>query len=325
MQYLYLFLRSIETAFGIAGMLIVVSKHRKNFRTRCIIFGTAILIVSALLTVAYTFTDVATVPIIGLPVLLAVMLGGLFFTTADKWQVKLFNLFTYLSVYLLISFICESLAFFVPSSESEYFYLAFRAILFTAVIFLEYRFVRKPFRHIVDIVRNEWNFAVVIAIAFFILNVLLSLYHMMDHYNLIYNNFFVSSAYVVMTVVYFCICVFLQNVVLRYEKEQTQAAVTLQLSSLEHQIELQKSSAEDIRRARHDLRHNCMVAIGQITGGDYDGAVNFLKQFTDLVETYSIQSYCLNNSINCVFSSLAEKAEKAGIAVEIKANIPEKL
>jgi sensor histidine kinase regulating citrate/malate metabolism len=68
-----------------------------------------------------------------------------------------------------------------------------------------------------------------------------------------------------------------------------------------------------------------MVAIGQITSEDYDGAVRFLKQFTDLVEAYSIKSYCMNNALNCVFSSLAEKAEKAGISVEIKANIPEKL
>lgn len=87
----------------------------------------------------------------------------------------------------------------------------------------------------------------------------------------------VTSAYILMTVVYLCIFVFLQNVVLRYEKEQTYAAVTLQLSSLERQITLQKSAAEDVRRSRHDLRHNCMVAIGQITSEDYDGAVRFLK------------------------------------------------
>ena len=325
MQYLYLFLRCIESAAGIAGMLIVLSKHRENFKTRCIIFGTAIFIASALLTVVYLFVDEAIVPSIGLIILFVLILGGLTITTADKWQVKLFNLFTFLSVYMLLSFISESLTLFIPNPEREYFYLAFRAVLFAAVIFLEYRFVRSPFRRMVVIIQNEWNFAVVIAVAFFILNVLLSSYHMMDNYNPTYNNLMVSSAYVLMTVVYFCICIFLQNVVLRYEKEQTQAAVTLQLSSLERQIKMQKSAAEDVRRARHDLRHNCMVAIGQITSEDYDGAVRFLKQFTDLVETYTIKNYCVNNAINCVLSSFAEKAEKAGISVEIKANIPEKL
>ena len=127
----------------------------------------------------------------------------------------------------------------------------------------------------VYIIQNEWNFAVVIAAAFFILNVLLSSYHMMDQYNPTYNNLMVTSSYVLMTVVYLCIFVFLQNVVLRYEKEQTYAAVTLQLSSLEHQIALQKSTAEDVRRSRHDLRHSCMVTIGQITSGDYDGSRSF--------------------------------------------------
>jgi hypothetical protein len=147
------------------------------------------------------------------------MLGGLHITTADKLQVKLFNLFTFLSVYMLISFISESLAIFAPNPEREYVYIAFRAVLFASVIFLEHRFVRKPFRRMVFIVQKEWNFAVVIAAAFFILNVLLSSYHMMDQYNPTYNNLMVTSAYVLMTVVYLCIFVFLQNVVLRYEKE----------------------------------------------------------------------------------------------------------
>jgi hypothetical protein len=323
MQYFNLFLRTFESAVGLAGMLLVLSKHRENFKTRCIIFGIAILTACALLMAVYTFADKAVVPSIGLAILIVLMLGGLHITTADKLQVKLFNLFSFLSVYMLISFISESLAIFVPNPDREYSYFAFRAVLFASVIFLEYRFVRKPFRHMVNIVQNEWNFAVVIAAAFFILNVLLSSYHMMDQYNPTYNNLMVTSAYVLMTVVYLCIFVFLQNVVLRYDKEQTYAAVTLQLSSLERQIGLQKSVTEDVRRSRHDLRHNCMVTIGQITSGDYDGAVRFLKQFTDIVEAYSIKSYCMNNALNCVFSFLAEKAEKAGISVEIKANIPE--
>ena len=325
MQYFYLFLRTLESAAGLAVMLLVLSKHRENFEKRCIVFGIAILIACALMIVISMIADAAVVPRIGLVILFVIMLGGLIITAADKLQVKLFNLFTFLSVYMLVSFMSESLALFIPNPEREYFYLLFRAALFAAAIFVEYRFVRKPFRRMVYIVQNEWNFAVVIAAAFFILNVLLSSYHMMEHYNPTYNNLMVTSAYVLMTVVYFCICVFLQNVVLRYEKEQTHAAVTLQLSSLEHEIALHKSAAEDVKRARHDLRHNCMVAIGQITSGDHDGAVRFLKQFTDLVEAYMIKSYCMNNAINCVLSSFAEKAEKAGISVEIKANIPEKL
>ena len=323
MRYFNLFLRCFESAVGLAAMIIVLSKHRENFKTRCIVFGIAILIACALLVAVDKFAGEAIVPRIALPILFVLMLSGLIITSADKWQVKLFNLFTFLSIYMLVSFMSESLTLSIPNPEREYFYFAFRAILFAAGILLEYRFLRKPFRRMVYIVQNEWNLAVVIAAAFFILNVLLSSYHMMDHYNLSYNNLIVSSAYVLMTVVYFCICVFLQNVVLRYEKEQNHAAVTLQLSALEHQIALQKSAAEDVRRARHDLRHNCMVAIGQISSGDYDGAVNFLKQFTDLLEPYSIKNYCMNSAINCVFSSLAEKAEKAGISVEIKANLPE--
>ncbi|MBP8640969.1 MAG: GHKL domain-containing protein [Oscillospiraceae bacterium] len=324
MQYLY-FLRCLETAVGLTVMIIVLSKHRENFKTRCIVFSIAIFIACASLMAVYMFADEAIMPLIGIIILFVLMLGGLILTTADKWQIMLFNLFSFLSVYMLISFMSVSISLFIPEPEREYFYLAFRAVLFAATIFLEYRFVRKPFLRMVNIVQNEWNFAVVIAAAFFILNLLLSSYHMMEHYNPMYNNLMVSSAYVLMTVVYFCICVFLQNVVLRYEKEQTDAAVTLQLSSLERQIALQKSAEEDVRRARHDLRHNCMVAIGQITSGEYEEAVSFLKQFTDHVETYLIKSYCENNAINCVFSSLAEKAEKAGISVEIKANIPERL
>ncbi len=325
MSNLYMFIRSFETAIGVFGLLLALAKHHKDFKTRSLIFGIVSIIICGLLTLAFAYTNQYIAERISLPILILVMLFGLIYTTTDRWKVRLFNLFSGLSVYMMISFLSGSLAFFAPEESGDGRYLLYRAVLFAAAIFIEYRYVRKPFRRMVDIVQSEWNIVNVVAGVFLILNVLLNIYPDMYYRRPAYAYVQIAAAYILMVAVYCCIYVVLHNVVLRYGKEQTDATVRLKVDALERQIELQKSAAEAVRRTRHDLRHNCLVAIGQITGGNYEEAVEYLRQFTDLIEQYSIKNYCSNSSVNCILSALSERAENVGIIVEIKANVPDKL
>ena len=325
MPYLYLFLRSVETAFGLLGMLISLSVFRKNIKLRLVLFAAAILVSCGVLTLVLMFVNKSVVEQIWLPLLFVVMLSGLMYVTADKWQVFLFNFFTNLSMYMLVSYVATLLSLLVSDQPMNYYYLLFRAILFTGVIYLEYRFVRKPFRRMINFVRNEWNIAIWIAGMFFIMHVLLSGYPFLRFHRSDYKHLLSIVTFVLMASVYYCLYMMLQDVITRHEKEQADAVLRLKLGALEQQIEMQKQSSENIRRTSHDLRHNCMVAIGQINSGDYAGAVDYLKQFTHLIDNYAMKSYCLNSSVNCILSALAQRAERAGISVDIKAKVPKQL
>lgn len=322
-EYLFFFLRCLETAFGVLGLLLVMPKRRKNFFKRCILLVVVTVACCALLMATYMFLTLSVVESIWLPLLVVVMLGGMIAVTTDRWQVLLFNLFSQLSVYLFISYLGNMLSYLLSGRLMEPFYFVFRAVAFVAAIALEYRFVRKPFRQMVEIVHKEWNIATCIAGMFLFLHGMIGSYPMADRP--MYKYFLGGMLFILMAIVYYSLYMIVRNAVLRYQKEQTDAVMHLKLSALENQIEMQKLASDNIRRTRHDLRHNCLVAIGKISGGDYNGAIDFLRQFTDHVESYTIKHYCGNHSINCVLSALAERAEGAGISVEIKANVPEKL
>jgi len=325
MQSIYLFIRSVETTVGLLGMFIALSKNRENFKTRLMWSSVIILVFSGLLTCIYILTNKNIAELVWLPILLVSMLSALILVTADRWQILLFNFFTNLSIYILITYVSNWIALFISGTWENYYHLLLKPVLFAAVISLEFKYVRKPFRYMVDIVCNEWSLAIVIAGGFFVLNILLNTYPVMFYYRPKYNYLLIVIAYILMAVVYYCFYIILQNVSFRYEKEQIDAVMNLKLSSLEHQINMQSLAQKHYRRTSHDLRHNCLVVIGQINSGDYTGALAYLKQFIDLVEPYSVKSYCKNNSINYVLSALAERAEKSGIAVDIKVRIPEKL
>lgn len=324
MQNFALFFRALQTAFGLFGMLIALSGMHKDYKIRCGLFAIVIFVCCGLLTATYMLTSKLVIVSIWFPLLFVVMLWGLFYVATDRWQVILFNFFTQLNVYLMISYFAKVLTLFLTNNSTVY-YLIFRTILFAGVIYLEYRFVRKPFRRMANIVKNEWNFAIVVSVLFLIIILFLSTYPLMYSSLSTYEYTLVALAFLLMMSIYYCFYIILYNVILRYEKLQTDSVISLKLSSLERQIEMQKQTTENIRRTRHDLRHNCMVVMGQISSKDYDGAFDFLKQFTDDVELYMIVNHCLNKSVNCILSALSERAEKLDISVEIKANVPEKL
>lgn len=323
-EYIFFFLRCLETGYGLLGLLLSLAKHRNNIVRRCAAFAVAIAAICGALTALYIHDQLA-VNIVWLPLLLIVMLGGMVMLTADRWQVLTFNLFSQLSVYLLISFLPDMVSRLLLGRLVEPAYLLFRAVTFAIVIFGEVRFIRKPFRRIAEVAHREWNLAAIIAGWFLIMHFLLSTFPVIYNDRPEANYLLVCATYILMALVYYSLYIIVRNAVQQYEKAQVDAVMHLKLSSLERQLDLQKRAQEHIQRTRHDLRHYCIVGIGKIDSGDYTGAVEFLRQLSDHVAFYQIRQYSENNSINCVLSALVERAEDAGISVQIKVNVPDRL
>lgn len=322
-EQIYFFLRCLETAFGVMGLVLALSEYRENIIKRCVVFSAVIVALCLALSVLYVNESI--VKTIWMPLLLVVLLFGMLALTVDRWQVLLFNLLSHLSVYLFISFLPATLTHILSGWLVEALYLAFRAVAFAAVIVLEVRFFRKPFRRMAQVVHREWNLAALIAGAFFCMHFLMSTYPVMYYDRPESNYILVCFTFILMLLVYWSLYIIVRYAVQRHEKEQVDALMQLRLSALERQIELQKQAEDHIRRTRHDLRHNSMVAIGKINSGDYTGAADFLRQFTDHVESHSIRQYSENHSVNCVLSALAERAQGEGICVKIKVIIPARL
>ena len=100
----------------------------------------------------------------------------------------------------------------------------------------------------------------------------------------------------------------------------------LKLSALERQIELQKQAEDHIRRARHDLRHNCTVAIGENRQRGWCwGLWIFCANSPTTSTPTPSDSTARITRLTAFFRAFAERAVSEGICVEIKANIPPRL
>lgn len=140
-----------------------------------------------------------------------------------------------------------------------------------------------------------------------------------------YNYIVIVISYIVMSIVYYTIYATLSNFINNYKKNQQKILTNEKLQFLEEKINLQNKAMDTVKRQRHDLRHLCLAAIGLIKEENYKDAIVYLEKYCEKVGEGEITYYCEHSAINCILSSMSEKAKKLGIKVEIEASVPQSL
>lgn len=109
-----------------------------------------------------------------------------------------------------------------------------------------------------------------------------------------------------------------KNMKLRIEREEALRQVEIERE--EYKISEQK--LELGRRYRHDMRHHFAAIRGLLVQGDRGQVVEYLNTLEEGLGEIEQRSYCRNTVINAVLSTLLSRAERAGIAVSVRAVIP---
>ena len=109
-----------------------------------------------------------------------------------------------------------------------------------------------------------------------------------------------------------------KNMKLRIEREEALRQVEIE----REEYKLSEQKLELGRRYRHDMRHHFAAIRGLLVQGDRGQVVEYLNTLEEGLGEIEQRSYCRNTVINAVLSTLLSRAERAGIAVSVRAVIP---
>ncbi len=257
-----------------------------------------------------------------IPVEVGLSLILIIICSADKWSVSLFVMFTQFNLYFLICYLSD--IFTTETSGLIYHiqYLLYRTVLFGALMFFNFKYLRPRFRRLVDILGKEWHLITLAAFFFYVLETIILYVPRFYWYEEDNRWYLVASSYLVFLGVYWLIFQSISAVVEKYEGRQRESILSLQNKIWEEQIEAQKHAVNAARRDRHDLRHHYDTLLGMLAGGKTHEAVSYLNAQTHRMESTALAGVCEHLAANAILSRWMLRAREHGIKTEIDASIP---
>ncbi|WP_186843754.1 GGDEF domain-containing protein [Acetobacterium tundrae] len=215
------FLRCIESAFAIMAMTMAIGNIHKPTGLRIVISIFIILASCLFLTGIYQNIGIDMAEKIYLPLIIVFIGGLIFFQSTDKFWVTFFIFLTQCIIYFGVSMGCATLtnSYF---QLNEMVYLLMRAAVFTVIILLQIKYVRKSFRHIVQIIDSEWYLVSLFLVVFCVLIIALSIYPTMYYYRSIYEQIDLLLTYLLFFVALRCLYVGMNSITQKYELIQSE-------------------------------------------------------------------------------------------------------
>nr|WP_325185411.1 GHKL domain-containing protein [uncultured Oscillibacter sp.] len=108
----------------------------------------------------------------------------------------------------------------------------------------------------------------------------------------------------------------------RSHLRQIQDNLTLQMNQATQEIaQLRESQAATVRH-RHDLRHHLQYLLSCIENGQTERAKDYISGICAEIEARQVRRYCENEALNLILSAFAERAESAGIEMDLRGALP---
>lgn len=202
-------------------------------------------------------------------------------------------------------------------------YNMIRIVIFTGSILFLHFIIRKHYMQLQEEIDKGWGFfsiLPIIATAF--------VYYKFWQYS-INGNFYEKLVDCTITVMILIVVfiVFYYIFLQLHEKnivQEQKRILSLQNKAQLEQFEQQKEAAEKSNRRWHDMRHHTMQMIELLESGNTEEALAYLKEQAGMVYL-SKEQYCLHPAVNSILSLWADRSKLAGIRVDIRTDIPDKL
>lgn len=256
------------------------------------------------------------------PVEVGLCLILLIICSADRWAVSLFVMFTQFNLYLGICYLSDVCSTDLSPLGYQIQYFILRTVLFGALLFFNFKYLRPHFRRLVDILGKEWHLITLAAFFFYVLEAVILYVPRFYWYEADNRWYLVASSYLVFLGVYWLIFRSIGAIVQKYESRERESILSLQNKLWEEQIEAQKQAVNAARRDRHDLRHHYDTLLSMLEGGKTQEAVSYLNAQTQRTESMALAGICEHPAANAILSRWAARARQSGIKTEIDARIP---
>jgi hypothetical protein len=253
---------------------------------------------------------------VGLSLLLIVL------CSADRWAVSLFVMFTQFNFYLGICYLSDVCSTDTSLLSYHIQYLIYRTVLFGALLFFNFKYLRPRFRRLVEVLGEEWRSITLAAFFFYIMEAVILYFPRFYWYERDYRWYLVASSYLVFLSVNLLIFRSINAIVGKYEEQERGRILAQQNKLWEEQLVEQKNAVSAARRDRHDLRHHYDTLLAMLSGGKTQEAVSYLNTQTRRTEVAALSDICEHPAANAILSRWAARARESGIRTEIDAGIP---
>ncbi|MEG1873126.1 MAG: GHKL domain-containing protein [Ruthenibacterium sp.] len=198
-------------------------------------------------------------------------------------------------------------------------------ISFATIIFVVYRFLKKPFNYMLEHGENR---------LFWMFSAIPLLYYLYSYGKTKYQfatmpignppllalipDVIALTAYVLLLYVFQA----------AHEKDHLQleqAMMSMRLDASQRQLENFESSYEQARIYRHDMRHHFALIDSYLSEGEIAEARAYIGNAQSDIDAVTPMHYCLNHTVNLILSSYATKAAKVGIVLQVEADLPQNL
>lgn len=195
---------------------------------------------------------------------------------------------------------------------------------YLTTIYLEWRFLRQPFRMLIQVMPTRWGVLTLIPCVFCGYLILVSAWpgsYLENEAQRVY----VYTAVIPLAFVY--IAVF-KSLLAQYRiqmERQSTALLTVQISALKEKVQRVKEVEEGIRIQCHDLRHQLQTVMELVSHGDRETALEFLDAAQKRLDEQKEIRWCRPPVLDAVLSSYFGQAKNHGISVEAKISLPDAL
>ncbi len=233
--------------------------------------------------------------------------------------------FNYITQILVSALSASMIRWFTEAlGLSRFVNVLLMCVFYFTVIYLEWRFLRKPFRMLIQVMPTRWGVLTLIPCVFCGYLILVSAWpgsYLENEAQRVY----VYAAVIPLIIVYIAVFKSLIDQYRIQTERQSATLLMMQISALKEKLQKIKEAEEDIRIQRHDLRHQLQAVTELLVQGDREAALDFLNAAQKRLNEKNVIRWCRPPVLDAVFSSYFNQAQNQGVAVEAKISLPDAL
>ena len=316
----YQIYRILLSIFGTLGMIISITPMKKSHKRNLLILGGYVVYAVVFSCLSLRFLGFVTflrsaVFTVSLPGVAAIYMAA--DTSIPRHIFKCLSQLL-LSLYLIISM--TLLNTLLGGSLLSSAILLFFA--YTAMIFLEFFFLRTYFLDMIEIITKGWGILTLIPSSFLLFVMVLVLHPV--HYT--QNPSFVILFYMtgsVILIIYYAVFQYLRTQYQYQMDEQNREILEVQMQGIKKHAEDTKRNAEEVRRIWQDT-HRMLSGIAVLAReGNAEAILSFVAESSALNPLTAPAHYCSDPILNATLTAYLSRAENSGITIDLHLAIPE--
>lgn len=314
--------RILLSIFGTLGMIISITPMKKSHKRNLLILGGYVVYAVVFSCLSLRFLGFVTflqsaVFTVSLPGVAAIYMAA--DTSIPRHIFKCLSQLL-LSLYLIISM--TLLNTLLGGSLLSSAILLFFA--YTAMIFLEFFFLRTYFLDMIEIITKGWGILTLIPSSFLLFVMVLVLHPV--HYT--QNPSFVILFYLtgaVILIIYYAVFQYLRTQYQYQMDEQNREILEIQMQGIKKHAEDTKRNAEAVRRIWQDT-HRMLSGIAALAReGNAEAILSFVAESSALNPLTAPAYYCSDPILNATLTAYLSRAENSGITIDLHLATPEML